>query len=206
MTHISSATTRTVLVRLAHDSRRMTARVLASLSVLVSVLAVAGLAAILPAGTPATGAELAPYGGCAEAWQSPRSAGADWCRARGWEITGRFVISPRAIVAHESLPHCRYEDGSGQASACTWNLGPRIDGNGVGLAYIVRRDDTARYVWPSNPRVDSWYWVTRSAALTVHLRHDYPRRTSWRECVGRTRFVSGDFVVKCPNGFRRVVS
>jgi hypothetical protein len=201
MTHIPNASTRTVLVRLRSDvSGLHITRTLVLVLVTLAVLA-AGLSS--PSSSTAS---TAPYGGCKEAWQSPRSAGADWCRARGWEITGRYVISPRAIVAHESLPHCRYEDGSGQRSACTWNLGPRIDGNGIGLAYVVRRDDTARYVWRISPRVDAWYWVTRSAALTAHLRHDYPRRTSWRECVGRTRFVSGDFVVKCPNGFRRVVS
>jgi hypothetical protein len=206
MTHISSATTRTVLVRLTHDSRRMTARVLASLSVLVSVLAVAGLAAILPAGTPASGTELAPYGGCKEAWQSPRSVGADWCRARGWEITGRYVISPRAIVAAERLPHCRYEDGSGQRSACTWNLGPRTDGNGLGLAYVVRRDDTARYVWPANPARGDWQWISPEMRRTLDRwfgQHDERHDVRWREGVIR----NGDTAwVKFPNGVRLAAS
>src|SRR5262245_63358868 len=64
-----------------------------------------------------------PYGGCAEAWQAPHSKGADECRAHGWTVRARLVVGPHRWVRYNNLPHCREEDGSGQKSACTWNIG-----------------------------------------------------------------------------------
>jgi hypothetical protein len=83
-----------------------------------------------------------PYGGCGEAWQSPRSTGAEWCRSRGWIVRARIVIGPKRFVHMTALPHCRYEDGSGQRSSCTWNVGTPVDGNGIGRAYVVWANGT----------------------------------------------------------------
>jgi hypothetical protein len=83
----------------------------------------------------------APYGGCAEAWQAPRSEGARWCRSHGWLVGARYVVSPRKVLRFYHLPPCRYEDGSGQPLRggnrnCGWNV-TEGDGNGRGLVYLV---------------------------------------------------------------------
>jgi hypothetical protein len=145
----------------------------------------------------------APYGGCDEAWQAPRSPGADLCRARGWSVSARFLVGPRAVVRHSSLPHCRFEDGSGGPRPCTWNVGPRVDGNGIGLAYKVRRDMSARYVWPRSPAVDGWRWVTVGEAHRLAVRATWlsGRRsvTAWQRCVVRPGHTGR---VRCPDGVR----
>ena len=146
----------------------------------------------------------APYGGCAEAWQAPRSPGAELCRDRGWSVSARFVVGPRGVVRHSSLPHCRYEDGSGGPRPCTWNVGRRVDGNGIGLAYKVRRDLTARYVWPRSPAVDGWRWVTDTEARRLAQRATRASGrsvTAWRRCVVRPHDTRR---VKCPDGVRRL--
>jgi hypothetical protein len=164
------------------------------------------LATVLTLATgPAQSAELAPYGGCDEAWQAPQSDGADWCRDHGWTVTTRLVIGPRGVVRFTSLPHCRVEDASNGPVPCTWNVGPRVDGNGVGLSFVAFDREAYRYVWPASPRVGSWYWVTRSA-LANHLRVNYPNRSAWSECVARTRFADGAVTVRCPDGWRKVVT
>lgn len=108
---------------------------------------VATVAAVGIATTPGTAqAHHAPYGGCVEAWQAPQSEGAEDCREHGWTVRARLVVGPQRVVRYTALPHCRYEDGSGQRSACTWNVGPQQDGNGRGLAYWIDRQDRVHYV------------------------------------------------------------
>lgn len=151
-------------------------------------------AIVVLAGSPqpahaATDGAIEPYGGCAEAWQAPRSAGADLCRELGYTVSARFVLSPRGVVLHSSLPHCAYEDGSGGRRPCTWNVGRRVDGNGIGLAYKVRRDMSVRYVWPTSPAVDGWRWVSERQARRLAGRFIRPaeRRSvaAWQRCVLR---------------------
>lgn len=181
----------------------------------VWVVAVLGAAAlvgsatlVLPAGSPApaqaaTSPGAEPYGGCAEAWQAPRSAGADRCRELGYTVSARFVLSPRAVVLHSSLPHCTDEDGGRGPRPCTWNVGRRIDGNGIGLAYKVRRDMTVRHVWAESPAVNGWRWVgeRRARRLAGHFTRPAQRRSlaAWQRCVIRH---GGTTWVKCPDGRR----
>jgi hypothetical protein len=106
------------------------------------------VAMVLPTGP---GHADAPYGGCKEAWQAPHSQGADWCRAHGWTVRARLLVGPHGVVRMHRLPHCREEDGSGQRSACTWNIGRRVDGDGQGLSYWVGPGDRVHYVWPERP-------------------------------------------------------
>lgn len=73
-----------------------------------------------------------PYGGCDEAWQAPRSAGADHCRDHGWTVRPRVVISPRGWVRAIRLPQCRAED---DFRPCYWDASAR--GNGEGRSYVV---------------------------------------------------------------------
>jgi hypothetical protein len=165
------------------------------------------LATVLTLATgPAQSAELAPYGGCDEAWQAPQSDGADWCRDHGWTVTGRLVIGPRAVVRYSSLPHCRVEDASRGPVPCTWNVGPGVDGNGVGLAFVSHDREAYRYVWPESlPANNSgWGWLTRYGQRVMD-RHagqrDERAGVVWRECVMR---MGPTTVTKCPNGFRVV--
>lgn len=183
----------------------------------VWVAALAGAAAFLGGATVAvltgspgaahavSGAAPEPYGGCAEAWQAPRSAGADLCRERGYAVSARFVLSPRGVVLHSSLPHCTHEDGSGGPRPCTWNVGRRVDGNGIGLAYKVRRDMTVRYVWPEPPAVNGWRWVGERTArrLARLLTRPSERRSTiaWQRCV--TRHHGTTTRVRCPDGAHR---
>lgn len=105
-----------------------------------------------------------PYGGCAEAWQAPASAGADQCRDHGWTVRARLVLDSRHRVRASRLPHCRQEDGSGQRSACSWNFHDgTVDGNGYGMAYWVDRANRFHTVWSRHPaRLDlGWHWTTR---------------------------------------------
>ena len=161
------------------------------------------LAGASPPSHASTSGVLEPFGGCDEAWQAPRSTGADRCRELGYTVSARFLLSPRGVVLHSSLPHCRFEDGSGGRRPCTWNVGPRVDGNGIGLAYKVRRDMSVRYVWAASPAVDEWRWVGRSLAyrLLGHFTSPGERRsvTQWQRCVVRR---DGTMRVKCPDGAR----
>lgn len=161
-----------------------------------------------------------PYGGCDEAWQYPQTQGADDCRALGWIVSRRLVVTDRGIVMYSTLPHCRQEDGSGQRNQrCTWNIGPTIDGDGRGLAYwfghatqpipgpIRGRDRVAHYVWRDDPTsTNRWNWV--SHRLADALAEGSGRHAStrpWERCV--TRPTGGDHRwVKCPNGDRMEVS
>jgi hypothetical protein len=164
-------------------------------------------AVVVLVGGPARSVDPAPepYGGCAEAWQAPRSPGAQQCRELGWTISARFVVGPRGVVRHSSLPHCAHEDGSGGPRPCTWNIARPADGNGRGLAYMVRRDFSARYVWASSPTGAGWRWVDESLARRLARRFTRPgdRRSTaaWQRCVVRY----GDTTrIRCPEGRRYV--
>lgn len=111
----------------------------------IAIAGAVAIATLLPA-SPASANQ--PYGGCKEAWQAPHSSGAKACRSHGWTVTRKIVVTPRKQVVFDRLPECRYEDGSSQRSACTWNLHPdQPQGNGVGLGYWLDRKDRTHYVW-----------------------------------------------------------
>ena len=185
----------------------LTTRSTLGVAALLGVVALVCTAAVVVlAGSPAraaTSGATEPYGGCDEAWQAPRSPGAELCRALGYSVSARFVLSPRGVVLHSSLPHCRFEDGSGGRRPCTWNVGPRTDGNGVGLAYKVRPDMTVRYVWDVSPAVNAWRWVSERQARRLQSRFTRPaeRRSvsAWQRCVIRHESTTR---VKCPDGAR----
>lgn len=124
------------------SARRMVALALVGMFVGWWLCPVRGYAAELHS----VNAWVQPYGGCKEAWQAPRSAGARQCRAHGWTVTRHIVVGPHRWVRYVDLPLCRFEDGSGQRSACTWNLSIQRQGNGVGLRYWVDRHDRPHYV------------------------------------------------------------
>lgn len=85
-----------------------------------------------------------PYGGCDEAWQAPRSAGAEHCRDHGWTVRHRFVINPRGYVKYVSLPPCEYEDSYN----CYWNA--ETSGNGGGDSFIIRGTEERHRIWYVN--------------------------------------------------------
>ena len=104
-----------------------------------TILTVTLAAALSTLSTPPAAAQ--PYGGCDEAWQAPKSEGAEWCRDHGWTVRARYVIGPAGYLRYSSLPSCRFEDGSGQPVRggnrnCSWNV-HRGDGNGRGDQYLV---------------------------------------------------------------------
>lgn len=86
----------------------------------------------------------APYGGCDEAWQAPRSPGADWCRDREWTVRKQFVLRPSNEVAYLRMDPCREEDSDGP---CFWNA--ERQGNGTGTSFIIKgqRDGKHRIWW-----------------------------------------------------------
>jgi hypothetical protein len=112
---------------------------------LITAAILGGFCAAVLQISPATAATQ-PYGGCDEAYAFARSAGADDCREQGWTIRPRLVVDPHGWVHYSVLPHCKNEDGSGQRSACTWNLGPGVDGNGTGRTFWLDRHDRIHYV------------------------------------------------------------
>jgi hypothetical protein len=145
-----------------------------------------------------------PYGGCKEAWQAPRSAGAQWCRDHGWTVRRNLVVSPKRVVRYDAMPECRHEDGSGQRAACSWNFWGHSNGNGRGLSYWEHKG-TVHYVWPSTPVNSTWRWVTAAegdAFDRMGTRDGFagPKRdrVTWTQCVTKRR----DFDTKCPNGVR----
>jgi len=152
-------------------------------------LALMGLGALV-AVQPASAATQ-PVGGCKEAYLYVHSAGAQDCREAGWTIRPRLVVSPRGVVQMSTLPHCREEDGSGQRSACTWNIGHRIDGNGEGLRYWLDRHDRTHYVWGyRNPMRYGWHWATLEDQEAVDLI---------RTCLVRNgTTVASGLVARCP--------
>lgn len=80
---------------------------------------------------------------CDEAWQAPRSAGADDCRLRGWTVTNRFVLRPSNRVAYLRMNPCEQEDSNGP---CFWNA--QRQGNGIGTSFIIRgKRDGKHRVW-----------------------------------------------------------
>lgn len=110
-----------------------------------------GVLAVIVTAPNADAAQDQPYGGCDEAWQAPRSAGAAECRTQGWMIRKGYVVSPRNVLRYYNLPFCRHEDGSGQRQACGWNV-TEGDGNGHGRVYLSV---------PSRGHQDDW---------TIYLR------------------------------------
>jgi hypothetical protein len=50
-------------------------------------------------------------------------------------LTGAAVAGVQGTVGADSLPACKYEDGSGQR-ACVWD--GRHMGNGAGRSYVIR--------------------------------------------------------------------
>lgn len=134
--------------------------------------------------TPTKGEAAEPYGGCDEAYSAPKSAAADQCREAGWTIRVRadghgIIVDPHARVRYVWLPMCRHEDGSGQRSACTWNLGPRKQGNGRGVAYWVDVKDRVHYVW--RMQWTGWKTVTSEVADVIAESGLAPHRWErWR--------------------------
>jgi hypothetical protein len=172
-------------------------------------LALTALLPLLVLGfTQQADAATQPYGGCGEAYRYSNSAGAQDCREMGWTIRPRLVVNPHGVVVMSRMPHCRNEDGSGTASACTWNIGNRIDGNGRGLAFWNDRHDRSHYVWdrsplrrnrtltegPAHPRIPqhTWHWATSA---------DRNARNLNRTCIVRDdTTVATGLVAWCPNG------
>lgn len=78
------------------------------------------------------------------------------------------------VVLSSTLPHCTEEDG-GPIVPCTWNVGPGVDGNGRGLAYVVLdhsgTDRSFDYVWPSDPRRNGWHWSRTDADCIARVGH-----------------------------------
>lgn len=112
------------------------------------------LGMILIIGTMPKADAAQPYGGCAEAWQAPHSAGAQDCRDDQWLVASRYVVSPRGVLRYVNLPVCRNEDGSGNRGTCSWNV-EGGNGNGHGLAYLVVKHrhyhDTSVYLQVCKP-------------------------------------------------------
>lgn len=89
-----------------------------------------------------------PYGGCDEAWQAPRSPGAQWCRDHGWVVKRNFVIDPDyRAVRYLNLGPCKFEDSRG----CYWNA--RVRGDGHGRSFVIGWKGRAHFVlWRTLPR------------------------------------------------------
>lgn len=116
----------------AHRACHVESMTLFVIGILVGVV---GLAALLNFTAPAYAAPdptyprwSQPYGGCDEAWQAPRSTGADECRDHGWTVHWWIVVSPKDRVAFvdPSINQCANEDAG---RFCTWNFDvPRSHG------------------------------------------------------------------------------
>jgi hypothetical protein len=172
-------------------------------------LALAGLLPLLMLGfTQQADAATQPYGGCKEAYHHSESAGAQDCRDAGWTIRPRLVVDPHGVVVMSRMPHCKNEDGSGTASACTWNIGNRTDGNGIGLAFWNDRHDRSHYVWDGSP-------LRRNGTLSEGPQHTGIRQHTWhwataadRKATGVTRHciarddstVATGLIAWCPSG------
>lgn len=103
-------------------------------------LTAALLAATLSPAAPAVAHQ--PMGGCDEAWQAPRSEGAEHCREHGWTVRKRFVLTPSSRVATiRRLKPCEYEDSMN----CYWNA--RSMGNGRGDSFIVIGTEDRHRIW-----------------------------------------------------------
>lgn len=66
------------------------------------------------------------------------------------------------VVVSSTFPHCSTEDPSVVEIPCTWNVGPGVDGNGRGFAFILKqRTDhsvVVDYVWNYDPQRMGWRW------------------------------------------------
>jgi hypothetical protein len=118
---------------------------------LCAVIAIVAVAWSLALIVVPTADAAAPYGGCKEAYTAPHSAAADRCRKAGWTIAVRpsghgIIVSPRHVIRYLWLPQCRNEDGSGQRSACTWNVTLPYQGDGRGRALWNDWHDRVHYV------------------------------------------------------------
>ena len=184
------------------------------LIVAATLIWVAGI--FVAPGSDAAGSEfpvgnrwVQPYGGCKEAWQAPSSEGAAECRAHGWLIRPRLVVGPHGVVRFTALPHCRQEDGSGQRSACTWNVrdGAGRDGDGSGLTYWLDARDHTHYVWPLNATAwwYQWRWVSSALSDALAEGEEYgATERDWQRCmVTDTRRVKE--WLTCPDGYQTEV-
>lgn len=73
-----------------------------------------------------------PYGGCDEAWQAPRSAGAAHCRSHGWVVRPRVVIGPKGWVQANRLPALSSDEPNFPGY---WDA--KRMGNGEGRSFVV---------------------------------------------------------------------
>jgi hypothetical protein len=111
--------------------------------------------------------------------------------AGGAEHTARYDINQHSVLTRSTLPSCKYEDGSGGARPCSWDV-HKHDGNGVGLAYIVHKDLSVHYVWLwQKPYGSEWRWVGDKWAKRLGGHRD------WSRCVIR---VADTTRVRCPDG------
>lgn len=165
------------------------------------------LAAVLGTLVAAPAGAAQPYGGCAEAWQAPHSKGATVCRDRGWQINLHgtrqdhprgTVVSPHAVLRYLNLPNCKYEDG-GENQPCAWNL-QGVQGNGVGLAYWVDREDRSRYVW-RHPARHGWKAVSHRIAESLADYGD----ARWERWRYDSRHADGVLHLRAPNGRHRTI-
>lgn len=108
-------------------------------------------------------------------------------------------ITKHGVVVSSSLPHCKFEDGSGGPRPCTWNIGHRADGNGIGLAYWIGKHGHTHYVWATSPRTGEWRWVSREMADAL-AEGEHPE-IRWERCVHRPRHNHPhQITIKCANG------
>lgn len=71
-----------------------------------NLAATAAVAATLLVNSPAVAAPQ-PYGGCDEAWQAPKSAGAQECRDLGYTVHRKFVLNPARVPVAWRVDSCR---------------------------------------------------------------------------------------------------
>lgn len=93
---------------------------------ILTALLIAGLLSLTPSASAS-----APRNQCDEAWQAPRSVGAQSCRDAGWTIRPRFVLNPRNVVKAHRFTPCTTDEAE---TPCYWDA--QRMGNHRGESYI----------------------------------------------------------------------
>ena len=95
---------------------------------------------------------------------------------------GKPILAP--VASSPGLPSCVEEDGSGGPRPCHWN--GHIDGNGVGLSYVVHTDGTVTYDPgqhdPAGTNAPMWMWVADEdthAGSEIHQAYEVGTQRDW---------------------------
>lgn len=144
---------------------------------------------------PAEASHGPSFRDCVNSWKRPGSHTANMCRSRGWVVSNRLVVGPRAVVRHNTLRTCSMTlkmPCFRQEQTRRFYVDSNLNRHYVRRAFYLDQDGDRHYVWQHNPtRSGEWSWVNQDVG-GHGLR-----------CV--LNYYSAKYEKICPRGGYRIV-